>query len=520
MKLSDHSLKQLDEAYLKRLEESSLRALSVTLLADLKEARERLNQSSQNTSRPPSRDAPWEKSDRRKNKPAPKEEVSAGAPAEVAPGEAEQTQAPAEGKTDEAAAGSTVVVQRRAGKVPGAPGHGRAAPDRVDVTEIHAPGCCAGCGRSLAEGIHQDHNAHYEVDFVRAAAGWAVVHRKHVWREAGCACGHVTRAEPERRVEEGVMVGGFRLIGPGLAALVVALALRYRLSRARIKDFLEEWLGVSISVGCLHEAIEEAGILLAPVEDQLVAAIQQSGVLYADETPWPEQHARKLSLWLWVFTAAKVTLYYVSHRGQELVKNLLDDYAGVLMSDGWQSYRVYKKRLRCWAHLKRKAVGLTESFDAEARAFGHAALDLWRLLRDAVRQARIEPKPPPLRAMFDEPLRLFRAQCEAAQDSSHEKTRALAREFLLDWAAIFAVLDDPSLPLTNNAAERALRHWVILRQLTHGSRTERGSRGFALLASVIDTCRQRGHSPWEFLTTSIARRRQNLELLALPVEGG
>ncbi len=519
MKLSDHSLKQLDEAYLKRLEESSLRALSVTLLADLKEARDRLNQSSQNSSRPPSQDAPWEKGDRRKNPTVPQDEANSdtGQPDEVASNEAEQSQPSAPLPADKEASGKAPPVRRKAGKVPGAPGYGRAAPDKVDVTEIHAPSCCAGCGRSLAERIHQDYNGHYEVDFVREATGWAVVHRKHVWREADCGCGHITRAEPARRVEEGVMVGGFRLIGPGLAALVVALALRYRLSRARIAEFLDEWLGVKISVGCLQEAIEEAGILLAPVEDQLVTAIQQSGVLYADETPWPEQHARKLSLWLWVFTAAKVTLYYVSHRGQELVKNLLDDYAGVLMSDGWQAYRVYKKRLRCWAHLKRKAVGLTESFDAEARAFGHAALDLWRILRDAVRQARIEPKPPPLRTVFDEHLQAFRRQCEAAKDSPHEKTRALAREFLQDWEAIFAVLDDPSLPLTNNAAERSLRHWVILRKLTHGSRTERGSRGFALLASIIDTCRQRGHSPWEFLSNSIARRRQNLEVLVLPV---
>ena len=61
MQLSDHSLRQIDEAYLERLGEDSLRSLSSKLLLDLKEARERLNQTSRNSSLPPSREAPWDK---------------------------------------------------------------------------------------------------------------------------------------------------------------------------------------------------------------------------------------------------------------------------------------------------------------------------------------------------------------------------------------------------------------------------------------------------------------------------
>jgi transposase len=55
--------------------------------------------------------------------------------------------------------------------------------------------------------------------------------------------------------------------------------------------------------------------------------------------------------------------------------------------------------------------------------------------------------------------------------SSHTKTRELGGEFLNDWVAIFRVLDYPAWPLTNNEAERALRHWVILRKTTQGTRS-------------------------------------------------
>ncbi len=107
--------------------------------------------------------------------------------------------------------------------------------------------------------------------------------------------------------------------------------------------------------------------------------------------------------------------------------------------------------------------------------------------------------------------------CQKHQDSEHEKTRQLAREFLNDWDAIWTVLAHPELPITNNIAERALRHWVISRKISYGTRTKQGSRAFALLASVIDTCRQRQVSPWSYLAEVIAARRKGNPAPPLPV---
>jgi len=40
------------------------------------------------------------------------------------------------------------------------------------------------------------------------------------------------------------------------------------------------------------------------------------------------------------------------------------------MSDGYTVYRKYLSRLRCWAHLLRKAKGLNESLNKDAQFFG------------------------------------------------------------------------------------------------------------------------------------------------------
>ena len=94
--------------------------------------------------------------------------------------------------------------------------------------------------------------------------------------------------------------------------------------------------------------------------------------------------------------------------------------------------------------------------------------------------------------------------------------RALARELLNDWDTFWVVLDHPELPLTNNP-ERALRHWVIARRIGMGTQTDQGSRVFALLASVIDTCRKRNVSPWPYLADVLRQRRKNLPAPPLPL---
>jgi transposase len=70
--------------------------------------------------------------------------------------------------------------------------------------------------------------------------------------------------------------------------------------------------------------------------------------------------------------------------------------------------------------------------------------------------------------------------------------------------------------LTNNEAERALRHWVIARRIGMGTRTAQGTRAFAHLASVIETCRKRAVSPWPYLAEVVRQRRQGLRAPPLP----
>ena len=527
MHLSDFDLQQLNEQKLMALPAKQKDGLLVKLLWDLKEARERLKANSQTSSRPPRSDPPWHgTASRDEDSEASGKADSAEDPDADDEGAANATKhaepkdlaTQAEAKTP---AGAAAGLGKKAGRQPGASGHSRQVTLPVNGTVIHAPESCARCGEALAPTEFVAHGGRYVLDLETdrnvALPGLRIRHDKPLYGEIACAqCGHVSRSEPGRcRAEPGWSVGlsEWHLVGPMLVSLLVCFSHRMHLSRRRTQEFLRDWLGVALSTSTINQCIHEAGRAVEPIEEQLVEELQQEVLAGADETPWKEWGQL---LWLWVIITPTICLYFIGHRSKEILENVFSErFFGWLMSDGYQVYRRFQKRLRCWAHLLRKAEGLKESLSTEARAFGQATHELLNDLMIAIYEARESP-PEDLTPRFREQLESFRRLCERHQDSVHEKTRALAREFLNDWEAFWIVVAHPYLPLTNNEAERALRHWVIARLLSQGTRTEQGTRAFALLASVIDTCRRRHILPWPYLAKVIAERRKGNSAPPLP----
>ena len=519
VQLSRFDLSQLDEGYLAKLPEEQLRALSAKLLADLKAAHERLDQNPSNSSRPPSSRAPWEFEDggERPDQPEPGNDTD-----EAASGGDEEAQKPPEKSEGQPRSTKESAEQRGAGQRPGAPGHGRVQQLPIEQTHHHHPATCAGCGAALStpETVRA-HAGYLVIDLQPPSserAGLEVVQSKHLYYEHGCRCGHRSRAEPGQCPDDPawtVRLSERHLAGPMLVALICALSLRMRLSRRRIQEFFADWFGLQLSVATINQCLHEAGRALEPVvEEQLLAEIRASDLLHADETSWKE-HGQLL--WLWVFTSATTTVFTIGRRTQALLHGLLGSaLAGWLMSDGDFAYRDYDNRLRCLTHLLRKARGLQESLDPQARELGNALHQCLETVMDAVYAAREGPPPVALRAQHAHQINALFELCLRHAEAKHEKTRALARELLNDWDTFWVVLDHPELPLTNNTAERALRHWVIARRISYGTRNPQGSRAFTLLASVIETCRQRGHSPWLYIAETVRERRRGNPAPVLP----
>jgi hypothetical protein len=536
MKLSDYDLRQIDEERINNLSETAVKNLSVTLLNDLKEARERLNQNAKNSSIPPSSEAPWDKASKYGDEEKDDEssddiealDKAIHADTRSLAGDccSDEIETPSLSEASSEPATTPEPPQdapRKPGKQPGAQGFGREQKITIHQHEHHYPDQCVLCDNVF----NSKHGSVAYTAFDTLTLKWGdlsqpgieVVNTRHTYYESACPCGHVTQAAPLRQPPDsllpGVDLSQWRLIGSSLAALIVCLSFRMRLSRPRIREFLHDWLGITLSIGSINKAIHESGRAAMPLENELLEEVLKSELLHADETPWKEKGDL---LWLWVFVSSSVVAFWVSSRTGELINRILgkNAYKGWLMSDGYRVYRQFLKRIWCWAHLVRKARGLMESYDKESQAFGKETLDFLNSLIATIKNARVTPPDKPLSEIYQDQLISYRHACEKMKSSAHKKTRALAVEMLNDWDVIFTVLDHPHLPLTNNEAERALRHWVILRRISYGTRTEQGSRVFAILASVIETCRIRQQCPWRYLESVIDNRRAGFLAPPLP----
>ena len=213
---------------------------------------------------------------------------------------------------------------------------------------------------------------------------------------------------------------------------------------------------------------------------------------------------------MWVAVTATTIVYRIgSRRKEELTALIGEAFLDWLVTDGYGAYRDHPRRQRCLAHLIRKALALAEGYSGDGAGFGR---DLVRDLRRLIERVHD-------RADADALERLtirIKGNCQGNRHEIEQKVRDLAGEILNDWRAVIAFVSDPNLPPTNNDAERALRHAVIARRISFGTRTDEASRFYAAGLSVIDACRKRGVDPWAYACNLIAAARANLTLPMIP----
>lgn len=523
-RLHKEDLIQMGPEYFESLEKSDLVHVANRLLETAVELWERTHQDSHNSSKPPSSDTPYttsgddaEKESEREghgddNSNEPDERSNASETAGAA-------EVPEEPVTQPEASGAR---RRSRGKQSGAPGFWRSEPLKAEEVVPHRPDECAACGADLCQPGHgKPDMGYYVLELEKTNSGLRVVCRLHHYYSASCPhCGHRTTARPGEGTVSSVegrkkdlRLQEYVLVGPVFATFIASLSGRYRMSRAKIREFLMDWFQTPLSIGTIDRCIRETGIACEPVVEQLLDELQKAEILHLDETTWSEG-GRFTWLWVVISVNAGVAVYRVGSRKKTVLLELVTDvFVGWLVSDGYMAYRSYEKRQRCVAHLIRKAIALAEGVNEQAAQLGDWLLKELRGLIHTIANGGEDAK----RRCFPILARLKRA-CLLGQDGPTKKMRALAREILNDWEAVVAFVKHPeaNLPSTNNEAERALRHAVISRRISYGTRTSEGSRAYSALLSVIETCRLRKVNPWDYIAEVLALARKGLDPPAVP----
>jgi hypothetical protein len=485
-----------------------LLATSCGLLALARSQANRLSEDSRTSSRPPSSDDPYRREERR----------GSGEPAS----EGGETAAASPDTRSEPKAEAKPKSGRRPGKQPGAKGFWRSQPIVVRAEVEHPPRVCEACGApfeaqppDVIRGARRS-SAHISLELARGDMSLTIEVTKHVYFAATCRCGHDTVEQPG--VGASSHVEGRKrdlkatercLVGPMLCAFIAALSLRFRLSRAKIQEFLYDWLGLELGTASINRCVHEFGLASEPAVEQLIAEVRAAEVVHLDETPW---YQSGVLMWMWVAVTATAVVFRIgSRRKEELVALIGEAFLGWLVTDGYAAYRDHPRRQRCLAHLIRKALALAEGFYGEGSGFGRDLVRDLRRLIERVRDGEADSK------AVKRLMAAIKWSCQCNHYEIEPKIRQLAHEILADWDAVMAFVIDPRLPPTNNDAERALRHAVIARRISYGTRTDEGSHLYAAGLSVIETCRKRGLDPWALARDLIAAARTGAKAPLLPL---
>jgi transposase len=402
------------------------------------------------------------------------------------------------------------VSLRKPGGQPGHEGKTRemAPPERVDERFEHLPDMC-GCGHLFDGGeerlgdpvVHQK----WELPPIRP-----LVFEHRLWRLSCPCCGKGTLAE----LPDGVTGSAF---GPRLEAHIAVLAGVYRLSRRQVADVVREIFGCPISLGGVDAAVMRMSRVLADPWRELQEAVRRADAVHADETSWRLGGATN---WLWVAASALIACYRIDpSRSQQAAKELLgEDFGSFVITDRYAGYHwldVLQQQL-CWAHLIRQVTEISQRPGAP----GKLGARLLQIARDVIRTHRaylqdghdlawLERELQPLRDHFNTLL-------EQGARGRHKKTSRFAAGLLEEFDALWTFCEVPGIDPTNNAAERALRHGVIMRKTQLGTQSQIGNRWIERICSARESCMLQRRSVLAYLidAATAAHHRQPIPSLA------
>ena len=373
---------------------------------------------------------------------------------------------------------------RKPGAQPGHEGSGRELlpTSAADEVIVHWPACC-GCGHVFVEGelVAVGSPVRRQVEELPQLA---VTVTEHQCPRVRCPdCGTQRRAELPADVARSAF-------GPRFHAAVAVLSVRNRVSRRDVVECCEQLFGARISAGTVDAILERVADALVDPDADLLARVRAAGAVNMDETGWRTAGQRR-ALW-GAFTARHAVLRVRADRHEDHARQLLADTTAIVTSDRWWAYAHLPLRRRqvCWAHLRRDFQAHAEGLAAD-KEFGEHGLRIceqlfwaWEIYQHTGDRRDLRLRIRGLRRELKAILRAY-----AGKQARYRHTRAIARNLLKIWPALWTFADHPGVQPTNNHAERALRGSVIYRKLSLGTQSNDGERRVERLLSVHTTCR-------------------------------
>lgn len=344
-------------------------------------------------------------------------------------------------------------------------------------------------------------------------------HIRKVYACKGCESAPVTADKPAQLIEKS-------LASPSVLAMLLTTKYVDGLPLYRFEKVLARH-GIDLPRQTLARWVIQCGEQLQPLLNLMCEQLLDGPVIHCDETrvqvlKEPGREASSQS-WMWVRTGGPpdrpVVLFdYTTGRAQEVPLRLLDSFSGYLMTDDYAGYNAVAarpgiERLACLAHARRKFVEAQKVQPKGKTGRADVALNLInrlyaieRELKDLSDEQRYQGR----RRHSLPVLEQLKAWLDKTQPQvTAQNALGKALNYLAgNWSRLERYVEAGYLPIDNNAAERAIRPFVIGRKNWLFSDTPRGATASAQLYSLVETAKANGQEPYAWLRHVLERLPQ------------
>ena len=403
--------------------------------------------------------------------------------------------------------------QRNRGQQPG-----NAAPKRRDyshlpvrekVLELPPEQCvCPDCGQPFVSHGYTDDSEEIEIE---VGAYRRVIRRRRYRRTCTCDGPTTIMAAPAPKL---IPKGRY-----GVSVWVEVLLDKYFGYRAT-ERLLGSWrlLDLDLAPGTVTDGLRRLEVLLRPIYEALQERNRQGDLHQADETRWPVfivlEGKEGYGWWLWVLLGPDTVVFLLNvSRGHEVPENhYRAESHGVLVVDRYSAYKAMswvKQGLIvlafCWAHVRRDFIRVGKGWP-QLKTW---ALEWIRRIRELYRLNRLRLAAKRDSAEFKEADGCLR---QAVADMKKQMEAELARTDLATpcrkvleslqkhWVGLTRFVDDPRIPMDNNASERRGRGPALARKNFYGSGSQWSGELAAAAFSIFATLSMGKLNPRKWLT--------------------
>jgi len=366
---------------------------------------------------------------------------------------------------------------KQSGQKEGHIGYSRHIPERIDEVKEHKLKICPICGDPVSDTQEIRERIVEDIEQPKTKNTKHLIHR--------CYCKKCDKiVEPE--IEDVLPNARF---GLRLMLLIMTLKLDSRIPSNKIVSLLNSVFQIKISDGEIYLILNQLSEAFGDYYNELEQKIKESLVKYIDETGW---RINGKNNWLWIFINEEVALYIArKRRNHKVPYDLLGNQEGkTVVSDRLVSYDELQKKSGCdhqicWAHLLRNSKDLAEHYP-EAKY-------IHKRMKFIYRKAKGN------KTCKEELLRWIDLIAKRQYHGTEvpKFVKSICKKHRDD---LFRFVDNPKIGSTNNLAERGLRHAVVIRKISGGSRSENGAETTCRLLSVLQTAKLQNKNYINFMS--------------------